>query len=199
MGRIGRVLKSYVAKLPGSSKMAQWLSIEEFAGDNRKAQVFGPCNEDFAPPNNVKTIDFSMGLGRGFLVSGAYANEAIAPTAIAGERRLYSTNSAGDTVKTELFLKQDGTILVKNDTVEITITPGGNIEFTAVGDVIGTAATMQLNGNLDNLVMWALLNTPLQGLISALNSHTHGGSPNPDQTFALDINAARANSLQTSG
>lgn len=112
MGRIGRVVKSYIDKLSGSGKPAQHVAVEEFAGDERKAQVFGPCNEDFAPPESAKSVDVAIGRGRGFLAAIAWVNELIAPQAKAGERRIYSTNAAGDTVMAEVFLKQDGTIVI---------------------------------------------------------------------------------------
>ncbi|GAG45418.1 unnamed protein product, partial [marine sediment metagenome] len=64
MGRIGKVIKSYIAKLSGSSTDAQHSSVEEFSGDQRTVQVFGPCNEDFAPPENVKTLNIPLGRGR---------------------------------------------------------------------------------------------------------------------------------------
>ena len=85
MGRIGRIIKSYIDKLSGSSTDAQHASVEEFAGDQRTVQVFGPCNEDFAPPENCKTINIPLGRGRGFLVSAAYHNQQIAPVAVHGE------------------------------------------------------------------------------------------------------------------
>ncbi len=144
MGRIGKNIKSFIAKLSGSSTDAQFSSVEEFAGDQRTVQVFGPCNEDFAPPENVKTLNIPLGRGRGFLISAAYHNQEIAPVAIHGERRIYSTNQAGDTVVAEVFLKQDGTILIKNDAVTITANPSGkleietdeNAEITSIEDTI---------------------------------------------------------------
>ena len=131
MGRIGRVIKSYIDKLSGSSTDAQFASVEEFANDQRTVQIFGPCNEDFAPPENCKTINIPLGRGRGFLVSAAYHNQQIVPVAVHGERRLYSTNQAGDTVMTEVFLKQDGTILIKNDNASVTIAPDGAIDIVS--------------------------------------------------------------------
>ena len=119
MGRIGKIIKSYIAKLSGSSTDAQFSSVEEFAGDQRTVQIFGPCNEDFAPPENCKTLNIPLGRGRGFLISVAYHNQNITPVALPGERILYSTNQAGDTIMSKIHLKQDGTIVITGD-VEIT-------------------------------------------------------------------------------
>ncbi len=141
MGRIGKVIKSFVDKLSGSSTDAQFSSVEEFAGDQRTVQVFGPCNEDFAPPENCKTLNIPLGRGRGFLISAAYHNQQIAPVAIHGERRIYSTNQAGDTVMAEVFLKQDGTIRIENSSGYVELQPSGLIkandaEILADGDVV---------------------------------------------------------------
>ena len=127
MGRIGKVIKSYIDRLSGSGTNAQFSSVEEFAGDQRTVQIFGPCNEDFAPPENCKTINIPLGRGRGFLISAAYHNQNIAPVALPGERIIYSTNQAGDTVMAKIHLKQDGTVeitannnIIINNDVEIT-------------------------------------------------------------------------------
>ena len=155
MGRIGKVIRSYIAKLSGSGTDAQFSSVEEFAGDQRTIQIFGPCNEDFAPPENCKTINIPLGRGRGFLVSVAYHNQNIAPVAVHGERRIYSTNQAGDTVMAEVFLKQDGSLLIKNDSAKITLNPSGLIETDCANlnaNVSGvtnlTCPTVNLIGNL---------------------------------------------------
>ena len=149
MGRIGKVIKSYIAKLSGSGTDAQFSSVEEFAGDQRTVQIFGPCNEDFAPPENVKTLNIPLGRGRGFLISAAYHNQQITPVAVHGERRIYSTNQAGDAIKAEIFLKQDGTILIKNAKVTITVNPSGLLEIETDGNTEITSAKTIINNDVD--------------------------------------------------
>lgn len=141
MGRIGKVIKSYIAKLSGSGTNAQFSSVEEFAGDQRPVQIFGPCNEDFAPPENCKTLNIPLGRGRGFLISAAYHNQQIEPQAISGEWRKFSTNQAGDTVMAEVFLKQDGTIRIENSSGYVELAPSGLVkandaEIPTNGDVL---------------------------------------------------------------
>lgn len=149
MGRIGKNIKSFIAKLSGSSTDAQFSSVEEFAGDQRTVQDFGPCNEDFAPPENCKHFNIPLGRGRGFLVSVAYHNQQIAPVAIPGERRIYSTNQAGDTVMAEIFLKQDGTILMKNAAITITANPSGLLSFETNGNSEFTSTKTIINNDVD--------------------------------------------------
>jgi hypothetical protein len=215
--RLGRVIKSYIAKVPGSGLLAQWLAVEEFAGDERKAQVFGACNEDFAPPNNCKTIDVALGVDRGFLAAVAYRNELITPIAEPGERRLFSTNAAGDTVMTEVYLQDDGTVEIKNDNGSIKLAVGGRvlvenangsidlkatgaIELTSAVSIALDAPVIESNGDSDNLITWADLNTAIQSFMVALNAHGHTGAGGIDTgTLILDIDAAKADTLKTDG
>lgn len=149
MGRIGRVIKSYIAKLSGSGSNAQFSSVEEFAGDQRPVQNFGPCNEDFAPPENCKILNIPLGRGRGFLISAAYHNQKIEPVAVHGERRIYSTDQAGANVMAEVFLKQDGTILIKNATVTITANPSGLLEIETTANTEITSAKTIINNDVE--------------------------------------------------
>lgn len=149
MGRIGKIIKSFIDKLSGSNTDAQFASVEEFSGDDRTVQIFGPCNEDFAPPENCETLDSQLSNDRGYLVSHAYHNKLILPVAKQGEFRKYSTNQAGDTVMAELFLKQDGTILIKNAKITITLNPSGLLEFESNGNSEFTSLKTIFNNNVD--------------------------------------------------
>lgn len=190
MGRIGRIVKSYIAKLSGSSTNAQVASVEEFAGDQRTVQVFGPCNEDFAPPENCKTIDISLGRGRGLLVSAAYHNQQVPPVAVHGERRLYSTNQAGDTVMAEVFLKQHGTILIDNDNASLTIDPSGLVEIknakvTITADPSGLL-TIETDGNTEITSLKTIINNDVE-IVGTLNVTTSVTAPTVAATTSLTI------------
>jgi hypothetical protein len=183
MGRIGRVIKSFVDKLSGSGTNAQFSSVEEFAGDQRTAQLFGPCNEDFAPPENCRTHDVSIGRDRGYLLSTAYHNQFITPVAVHGERRLYSTNAAGDTVKTEVFLKQDGTILIDNGVITITANPSGLLTIVTSGNTEITSAKTIINNNLE-----VKGNIDLTGNITGANAFNGADSNNHIHSQGNDSN-----------
>ncbi len=175
MGRIGNVIKSYIAKLSGSSTDAQFSSVEEFAGDQRTVQIFGPCNEDFAPPENCKTLNIPLGRGRGFLVSAAYHNQNIAPVAVHGERRIYSTDQAGANVMAEVFLKQDGTILIKNATITITADPSGLLKIETGGNTEITSAKTIINNDVD--------------IIGTLNATVAVNAPTVAAATSLTVNS----------
>lgn len=172
MGRIGRVITAFIGRLSGSGRNAQQIAVEEFAGDERKAQVFGPCNEDFAPPENAETVDLPLGDGAGLLTAAAYRNGAIEPVALPGERRIFSTNAAGDTVMAEMFLKQDGTILVANNNAAIAISPAGELTITTTGK-----ATLNIGDELEINSTKTTINNPteINGLLTATQGIQWGG------------------------
>ena len=75
----------------------------------------------------------------------------------------------------------------------------------AKATVVVNNGKIELNGNSKQFVTWAELNTALQGLISALNSHTHSngneGSPTgaPIVPLSLDISDAKTKTIVTGG
>lgn len=70
---------------------------------------------------------------------------------------------------------------------------------------VDTQNKIELNGNTKQFVTWAELNQALQGLITALNSHTHSngneGSPTgtPIKPMTLDISASKTATVVTGG
>ena len=70
---------------------------------------------------------------------------------------------------------------------------------------VDTQNKIELNGNSKQFVTWAELNQALQGLITALNSHTHSngneGSPTgtPITPMTLDISASKTATVVTGG
>lgn len=132
---MSKIVKSFIGSLASTAKSVQQVACEELAGDERKAQVFGPANEDFAPPEGTETINDTMGSGRGFLASIAYHNQKITPIALPGERRMYSTPADGSAVKAEIHLKQDGEIYATNGAVTITAKPDGTLTIACDSDI----------------------------------------------------------------
>lgn len=148
---IVRILKSFIQKISGSSALSQYSNSEGLAGDKRNYQVYGPCNEDFSPPN-ILAIPSNIGRDSGFLIIHAYRNNKIAPQAGPGERRLFSTNAAGDTVKAEIFLKSDETLLIQNSNGSFLMKASGEFEvngakITTSGNFI-TASGISLDEHL---------------------------------------------------
>jgi len=171
MGRLGKVIKSFIDKLSGSGSNAQFSSVEEFAGDQRTAQAFGPCNEDFSPPESCRTFDVPIGKDRGYLLSIAYHNQLINPVAVHGEKRIFSTNQAGDTVMSEVFLKQDGSVLIKNSL--------GSFEMKVSGEFEINGATITIDGDF------------ITAAGISLDTHVHEQGNDSDGDIQEDTEAAK--------
>jgi hypothetical protein len=220
--KLGKTIKGYISKVSGSGLFSQWVSVEEFRGDQRKAQVFGGVNEDSSPAKNTQTVDVQIGRDRGFLASIAYRNPKITPVANEGEKRIYSTNAEGDTVMSEVFMHDDGTIEVKSVSgATLTIYPNGSItmwrnagnqitisatgitSIIASGAIEADAVGIELNGDSYSLAMWDDLNTQLQAFIVEYNAHAHavfgGGTGAPLASSTLDLSGAEATTLKTDG
>lgn len=97
--------------------------------------------------------------GSGQYLCVGFANVKNAGKAAAGEKRIYARNSSGTQIS-EVWLKNDGTILVSNGSVNFTIQgdnvtienpgnilmkPGGNFEVDAGGNVVLKGARVDLN------------------------------------------------------
>jgi hypothetical protein len=132
---MSKIIKSFIGSLSATGQNVQQISCEEFAGDQRKAQVFGPANVDFSPPEGTETININLGNGRAFLVSIAYHNQKIEPVALPGEQRIYSTPADGSEVKAEIHLKQDGEIYATNGAVTIIAKPDGTLTVECDSDI----------------------------------------------------------------
>lgn len=90
-------------------------------------------------------------------------------------------------------------LCVFNDKAKVKVdVEGGTMKVT-------TEKKIELNGSSKQFVTWAELNQALQGLITALNSHTHSngneGSPTgaPIAPLTLDISASKTSTIVTGG
>lgn len=99
-----------------------------------------------------------------------------------------------------------------NYRVGVEVSAGETVIYSTDSDGGSTQALIKLNtdGNIDlngdgkTLVTHAELDTALQNLVTALNSHTHpdpssGTTGAPSSPLSLDISAAEAASLRTDG
>lgn len=79
------------------------------------------------------------------------------------------------------------------------------VEIEAGTVKVTTEKKIELNGNSKQFVTWAELNQALQGLVNALNSHTHSngnqGSPTggPMISMSLDISSSKTKTVLTGG
>jgi hypothetical protein len=89
-----------------------------------------------------------VGAGSAFKIALA-SDDGIVPTPEDGEKIIYATNEAGDTVVSSIYLKNDGTIIADNGSVTITAEPGGLLKIETPGNTEITSAKTIINNDLE--------------------------------------------------
>lgn len=139
MGGIIATSLQFIRRVRGS---ASWptLKIEDRKGDNNIVEMFQDAGDD-SPPlpgDNVALIDSQRQGGR---LSVGVIDHKNPGVAIAGEKRIYARDSAGDIVS-ELHLKTDGSLVLKNTAGTYTLA------INAAGEATLTCADLTIDSPL---------------------------------------------------
>lgn len=145
MGRIVIVEKSERAEVDGAQVLD--VVIDPGGKDLTTAPHFGAPGDDSKPlPGDTAVTVETQGSGEEVVVG--YLDEKNAGIAKDGERRIYARDSDG-VVVAEVYIKADGSVLVKNDK--------GYHEIKADGII-------EMNGSADNAVAFADLEVAFEKL-----------------------------------
>lgn len=195
MGIIGKIIKSFIQKTPGLTAESQFSTVELEQGNNQDLQVWGPSNEDFSPPSGIYALQKNVGRGNGFIITYAYHNSEIQPVALPGERRIYATTPTGETVKSETFLRNDGTIIIKNDNASITVTPTGEVEIVSAGNTEITSTKTIINNDVEiygKLDVTGTITAPeINGNGIAYTTHVHEQGADSDGDSEQDTDSPK--------
>ena len=123
MGRIARVLDYIKTTINGANTSRTVVDLS--AGANITADQFSSAGDDSAPVNSDYAITVSIQRTGGAVVVG-YLDPKNPKVSNKGERRLLGRSQEGDKVS-EIYLKNDGTITLFNDSAQTTISPNGDI------------------------------------------------------------------------
>ena len=133
------------------------------ADDIQTVEHVTESGEDTSPPDNARVIIVQIGEAWKIAIA---VDDQIEPEVAPGEKKLYSTNTAGDTQQAFIRLRNNGDIEVSAD---------GNITATAAGSITGTAGTViNLNAPQINVRCDAFNVSRSDG--SATNSTFTGGA-----------------------
>lgn len=128
--------------------------------------ISDPGDDSYPVPGDYAVIDPQNKTGR-YTVSG-YIDPNLNPKSDTGEKRIYARDNNGEVA--EVWLKNDGSIVVSNGS--------GNIELLANGNIDLNGVIIDTNGN-----MTVPISLKLNG--KELDGHTHpilGGSSSPGPT-----------------
>ena len=102
--------------------------------------------------------------GTGQKAAVGYADIKNDKKSIAGEKRFYGRNTDGDEVN-EIYLKQDGSVLIQND--------NGSIEIESGGNIIINGVTIDTDGNIGTAGSLTAASAVIDS--KELKDHTHSG------------------------
>ncbi len=167
MGRLVEAVKSYIAKRGKAPGKCVIIQTDGGVGMERTTELYHPPGISSAPTKGDRVIEIP--LGTGVRVAVATHNYRIEVNPDSGETIIYSTNEAGDTVKSQIKLDN-----------------AGNIDLNGSGKKLVTYS--ELNTALQTLVtaINTLFGTKLDG----------GGTPG---TLILNISAAETQTVRTGG
>lgn len=155
MGRIAKIL-SFLRVTRNTAKISD-VKVDSGGGANITAEHFAPVGDDSYP---LKT-DYALTIGTrrsgGEAVVG-YSDPLNTPKAAEGDKRIYARDPSDGSVVAEMWLKNDGSIVMTNEAGDNIINPDGSVDFAngatidKDGDVISsTGISLNLHKHIGNL------------------------------------------------
>jgi hypothetical protein len=148
MGRINKIL-SFIRTLKFGANNVSDVTLDSGGGPNITAQHFSGAGDDSYPLTSDYAVSVSV-QGTGVEASVGYVDPINPPSAQAGERRMYSRDPNTRAPVAQVWLKNDGEILVSNDNGSVKVRPdGGSIITTPLG-TFDAAADGSIKGQNPN-------------------------------------------------
>lgn len=143
----GRVTGRKFGKNKDGIKSVLLLQVElTDPADIQTIELMSQTGEESNPPTGSKVA--VLPIGQAFKLAIA-SDDQIEPGVAPGEKKLYSTDETGATVKGFVHLKNDGTIIADNGGATITATPGGKLTVTTTGNTEINSAKTIFNNDVD--------------------------------------------------
>lgn len=146
MGGLGTVVEFTRAVVEGSQTPE--VKVDRAGGDAVTAYHFAPPGDDSQPlPSDLAYLGEDVGAGNAQALG--YQDPETPPLAGPGEKRIYARSGAG-VASCEVWLKADGSVVVKNDAGSLELAPDGaatlanqlgSIALDAAGNVTATTPT----------------------------------------------------------
>ncbi len=121
-----------------SGAQAPEAKVDRGGGDSITAYHFSSPGDDSQPlPGDVVFVAEDEGAGNGQIVG--YQDPKTSPAAGVGEKRIYARSGAGS-LAAEVWLRSDGTIILKNTLGSIELDPTGNVTVKTPLGTYGAAS-----------------------------------------------------------
>ena len=157
--RIAKVL-SFVRTTSNDAKVND-VEVDIGGGDNSTGQHFSAPGDDSFPLKTDYAIVSDVARS-GSKVAHGYLDPLSTPKALEGDKRIYARNPADGSPVNEVWLKNDGSVLVSNDNGSVLLradggsivtTPESTFDCAASGSIKGANASgafeLQVGGTMD--------------------------------------------------
>jgi len=162
MNYIAKLL-SFVRVVKNGANVSD-VTIDTGGGNNNTAEHFAPPGDDSFPLKTDYALAASIPRGAGKVVTG-YIDPINTPVAQEGDKRVYARNPADGSPVNQVWLKNDGSVLISNDNGSVLLradggsivtTPNSTLDAKADGSIKGangsgsfelkTSGDMDING-----------------------------------------------------
>ena len=144
MGRIG-VLLSFSRVERNSAKISD-VKIDPGGGPNITAEHFAPAGDDSYPLTTDYVVTNEIPRTGGETVVG-YVDPINTPKANEGDKRIYARDPNNGTPVNEVWLKNDGSVLISNDNGSVLLRVDGGSIITTPNSTFDAAANGSIKGD----------------------------------------------------
>jgi len=177
MAELVRVISSSLEKLHGAPGAQVITKGKGLGAIDSQAEVYSPLGFFSRPPKGSRVVTIPLAGGRTRVVI-AGANYQLNLSCTDGETIIYSTNAAGDTIKSKIYLDALGNIELN-----------GNTKRLVTWDELNTAITSLLTSLNSHTHVVASIGAPTGPASASV----------PPITFACNITAAKTTTVKTGG
>jgi hypothetical protein len=124
VGRLAKLLS--FTRVTRNGAEASDAKVDPGGGANLTVEHFAGAGDDSYPlPGDYGILSRILSTGRDVIVG--YLDPKNQQKANAGDRRIYSRDSSGDEIA-QVWLKNNGDIIIENDTATVTVAASGSIK-----------------------------------------------------------------------
>lgn len=183
MGRLAKLL-SFIRVTRNSAKLSD-VKVDPGGGANITGEHFASPGDDSHPlPGDYVALNERSGTGREDIIG--YIDSINEPKAQPGDKRIYARDENTSNQVNEVWLKNDGSVLVSNDNGSVLIKADGSIKgdngsgsfeleasgnFVVNGVIIDTSGNITTTGTIAGATLSASSSLTVAG--KEMSGHTH--------------------------
>lgn len=183
MGRVAKLM-DFVRSVRGSANISD-ATCDVGGLDNRTAEHFSDSGDDSHPlPGDYSHVEPQAGSGR--VSSVGYIDPKNSHKSRTGEKRIYARDPETGESIVEIWLKNDGSVVIENSAITVDILQGGSMRaenqggyfsILSNGDFEVNGVTIDAVGNIDTPSSVSSPSVVVDGKELANHNHPAGSPP----------------------